>query len=117
VAVVWHCSRVAIQNLLIKLRVGKKVLGLASESLFTSLGVCVLRESYFAMPVDFVIIILTTLELLCEHANAVINYCSKLLLSLTDSLRHAYSPVHRASIPMGEGGHVPPIFMKGGRPW
>jgi len=22
-----------------------------------------------------------------------------------------------ASIPMGQGGHVPPIFMKGGRPW
>jgi len=22
-----------------------------------------------------------------------------------------------ASIPMGQGGHVPPIFMKGGHPW
>ena len=33
------------------------------------------------------------------------------------SRAYAMMPVSWASIPMEQGGHVPPIFMKGGHPW
>ena len=38
-------------------------------------------------------------------------------LRYRDEWHSTVSTMSGASIPMGQGGHVPPIFMKGGHPW